>query len=45
MILDASEEEASYIEDCQVCCRPIELSFVCDDFNVRSFEAQKMDGI
>jgi hypothetical protein len=24
---DASAGEQSYIEDCQVCCRPIEMSF------------------
>ena len=27
MVLDLSISEQSYIEDCEVCCRPIELSY------------------
>lgn len=27
MILDLSIREQTYIEDCEVCCRPIELSY------------------
>jgi len=26
IVVDASLEQQSYIEDCSVCCRPIELS-------------------
>jgi hypothetical protein len=25
VLIDCSEQEQSYIEDCQVCCRPIEF--------------------
>jgi len=32
LLIDCSEEEQHYIEDCQVCCRPITVhAFVGDD--------------
>ncbi len=45
MVLDPSEEESDYIEDCEVCCRPIELSFRFDDERLVWFEARRMEGI
>ena len=45
MILDSSEEESDYIEDCEVCCRPIELLFKFSGENLVSFEARRMEGI
>lgn len=31
VLLDASVDEQSYIEDCQVCCRPIEFQVWLDE--------------
>ena len=31
ILIDCSVEQQSYIEDCQVCCRPISLSVSCDE--------------
>ncbi len=45
MILDYSEEESSYIEDCEVCCRPIEISFRFAGERLVSFDAIQMEGI
>jgi hypothetical protein len=45
MILDPQEESSKYIEDCEVCCRPIELFFLFSGEHLTSFEAQKMEGI
>jgi hypothetical protein len=45
MILDPDEESAEYIEDCEVCCRPIELHFIFSGERLTSFEAAKMEGI
>ena len=45
MILDSSEEESDYIEDCEVCCRPIELLIKFSGENLASFEARRMEGI
>lgn len=30
LVLDCSIPEQSYIEDCQVCCRPIDITVVVD---------------
>jgi hypothetical protein len=32
VLLDPSDSEQHYIEDCQVCCKPINF-FVSEDFN------------
>ncbi|MFC2058001.1 CPXCG motif-containing cysteine-rich protein [Campylobacterota bacterium] len=45
MILDSSEEDSDYIEDCEVCCRPIELSFKFSGEHLVDFEARAMEGI
>ncbi|KYJ87360.1 hypothetical protein AS592_09550 [Sulfurovum riftiae] len=45
MILDPSEEESEYIEDCEVCCRPIELHFRFNGERLVSFEVRRMEGI
>lgn len=29
--IDCSGGDQTYIEDCQVCCRPIELKVACDE--------------
>jgi transposase-like protein len=30
ILLDTSAGDQSYVEDCQVCCRPMQVSFGCD---------------
>jgi hypothetical protein len=30
-LIDTSESEQSYIEDCFVCCRPIQFDIRCED--------------
>jgi archaellum component FlaG (FlaF/FlaG flagellin family) len=35
VIVDGSLEQQSYIEDCSVCCRPIELSVTVMEDEVR----------
>ncbi|HMI36603.1 MAG TPA: CPXCG motif-containing cysteine-rich protein [Steroidobacteraceae bacterium] len=43
-VLDLSAGSASYIEDCQVCCRPIEFSFVAGvDGDLESLELRRSD--
>ena len=40
MVLDLSiEGRQTYIEDCEVCCQPIEISFEGEDSALVSFEA------
>ena len=45
MVLDNSEETADYIEDCEICCRPIELDFTFSGDTLIHFNAQVMEGI
>ena len=45
MVLDNTEEVSDYIEDCEVCCRPIELSFRFSKESLVHFEAKAMEGI
>jgi hypothetical protein len=45
MVLDSYEEQTDYIEDCEVCCRPIEIKISFSDERLTSFSAKEMDGI
>jgi len=40
MVLDVSVKRQTYIEDCEVCCQPIEVRYSVKDDEVRQFEAQ-----
>lgn len=33
----------TYIEDCEVCCQPIQISFVAENGEVTSFHVEKAD--
>jgi len=41
-VLDLSEPKQSYIEDCEVCCNPIQVSFEVSEGEVTFFESQKV---
>jgi transcription elongation factor Elf1 len=32
VLLDLSAGDQSYIEDCQVCCRPIQITYATDEY-------------
>ena len=41
MLLDASlDAEQTYVEDCEVCCRPIQITFVAEEGIITSFAAE-----
>ena len=40
MVLDTSVRRQTYIEDCEVCCHPIEVRYTTEDDEVREFEAR-----
>ncbi|MGB3589675.1 MAG: CPXCG motif-containing cysteine-rich protein [Tunicatimonas sp.] len=46
MLLDTSVKQQSYVEDCEVCCNPIELTFAVenyeDEITVTSFDAASL---
>ncbi|PYS24252.1 MAG: CPXCG motif-containing cysteine-rich protein [Acidobacteria bacterium] len=39
MVLDTSVSRQTYIEDCEVCCRPIQIQYAVEDEAVVEFEA------
>jgi len=40
MVLDTSVNRQTYIEDCEVCCQPIEVRYTVKDERVCQFEAR-----
>ncbi len=42
-ILDVSLEGQSYIEDCEVCCQPIQIRYNVADFEIVDFEAGSIE--
>jgi len=42
-VLDTSIPKQSYIEDCEVCCNPINVKFEIEDAIVVFFETDKID--
>lgn len=43
MILDSSVREQTYIEDCEVCCNPIEVTPVFENQELVSFQAESIE--
>jgi hypothetical protein len=43
MVLDLSVCRQSYVEDCEVCCNPIEISYSVQDDALASFVAKTLE--
>jgi len=43
MVLDLSVRRQSYVEDCEVCCKPIEISYSLEDDALASFAAKTLE--
>jgi transcription elongation factor Elf1 len=43
MILDLSIEEQSYVEDCEVCCNPIQINYTVEDDELKDFWAESIE--
>ncbi len=43
MLLDLSVEAQTYVEDCEVCCRPIEVSYQAQGGELVAFEARSIE--
>jgi len=41
MVLDMSVRQQTYIEDCEVCCRPIEIHYAVEEEALVEFEARR----
>ncbi|MGD1946354.1 MAG: CPXCG motif-containing cysteine-rich protein [Croceivirga sp.] len=42
MLLDGSITSQTYVEDCEVCCNPIEIRTVFHDHELMEFSAQEL---
>ena len=42
MVLDMSVPEQTYVEDCEVCCQPIEVSYAVEEGELTGFEARAL---
>jgi hypothetical protein len=43
MVLDLSVRRQTYVEDCEVCCNPIEVSYTVRDEALADFDAKVLD--
>ena len=43
MVLDFSVRGQTYVEDCEVCCNPIEISYSVEDDNLSTFVAKVLE--
>lgn len=42
MMLDLSAGGQAYVEDCEVCCNPISISYEAEDGTVSAFSAEPL---
>jgi transcription elongation factor Elf1 len=43
VIVDLSVRRQTYIEDCEVCCKPIEISYSVQDDELDHFDAKVLE--
>jgi transcription elongation factor Elf1 len=43
MVLDLSINRQTYVEDCEVCCKPIQITFTVEDDELASFTANTLN--
>ena len=43
MMLDSSVSSQTYVEDCEVCCNPIEIHTEFEDGELTGFEARDLE--
>ncbi len=43
MLLDTSISHTSYVEDCEVCCRPIQIRFSFRNQELTAFDASDIE--
>lgn len=43
MLIDRSISNQSYIEDCEICCNPIQLTIQIQDHEIVGFQAESIE--
>ena len=42
MVVDTSAGPQTYVEDCEVCCKPIEISYAIEEDELTGFDARRL---
>jgi hypothetical protein len=43
MLLDPSIQQQNYVEDCEICCNPIEITAQFNNSDLESFQANNLE--
>lgn len=43
MLIDISQNQQTYIEDCEICCNPIQISVTTEVQQIVSFQAESIE--
>ena len=43
MVIDLSVRRQTYVEDCEVCCKPIQISYTVEDGAIAEFDARTLE--
>lgn len=43
MLIDVSQRQQTYIEDCEICCNPIQLSVTTEQQEIVNFQAVNIE--
>jgi len=43
MLIDTSQSQQTYIEDCEICCNPIQLAVVSENQQIIQFQADNIE--
>lgn len=43
MVVETSMPLQQYVEDCEVCCRPIEITVQCEGHQLQAVHAERSD--
>ena len=43
MVIDASVKGQTYVEDCEVCCHPIQVSYAIEEGEIVDFSASVLE--
>ncbi|MDN3492838.1 CPXCG motif-containing cysteine-rich protein [Winogradskyella bathintestinalis] len=43
MLVDTSQKQQNYIEDCEICCNPIQVTIAINDQEIVNFQAENIE--
>ena len=43
MLIDVSQRQQTYIEDCEICCNPIQLSVITEAQTITAFNIESIE--